>query len=287
MSDYNSIAGPMRFYFGASYGSAQTALRRMEEPDVMLSYVTQNNRAWDGIENFFVDCGAFSIFKKAGNYQTSVDDYLDYVETYNAEKFALRDVPCNDETLEITGQSVHTHQERTVELHAECLARARDRGIEASPVAAIQGETVDDYLRHIEMHREAGTLTYDVGIGSLAGRPLDELEEIVSEVGFELSKGYGHRVHGYGISARALESHVVRMVLDSADSSEWSYGQYRDRLCKNERMMHVETKKYLDEKRILQSLFAQDDHEFLASESDVDLELAEKINESNREGVVT
>lgn len=285
MSDFYSIVSPLKFYFGASYGSAQTALRRMEEPDVMLSYVTQNNRAWDGIGNLFVDCGAFSILKREGGYQTSVDEYLEYVDGADATKYALRDITCDDKSLEITGQSVLTHQERTVELHAECLERARELGIDARPVTAIQGQTPEEYLRHVDMHAEAGTLTMDVGIGSLAGRPVDEIEEVVSEVSMALDPRVS--IHGYGISSRVLTSDLIRMNLDSADSSEWSYGQYRDRLCKDERMMHVETKKYLDEKRYIQSLFAGDDYEMFGDESDVDLELAGEIVESNQAGVTT
>jgi len=38
-------------HFGASCGSSRKTLRQMEEPNVMLSYATRDNRPWDGIDS--------------------------------------------------------------------------------------------------------------------------------------------------------------------------------------------------------------------------------------------
>lgn len=285
-----STTGKTRFYFGASYGSAQTALRRLEEPHVMLSYATSNNNPWKLYNRFqksfpslFIDCGAYSVFDRDGWYQTSVDDYLEYVA--NAEdklegttdiRFALRDVPCSPDVLEITGLDVETHQFLTVEWHKECLEKAREMEINATPVMALQGETPEDYVRHLEMHIDAGTFRSMIGIGSLARRDVDEIRRILEAVHGKLDRR--HQIHGFGINPRALADVEVRRMLDSADSSKWSYGQYVDRIDSDERLFHLMSKKYVDAKRVLSALFALDTVDVLPEkDGDLDLELCRDV----------
>lgn len=286
-----SSMGGTRFYFGASYGSAQTALRRLEEPHVMLSYATSNNNPWKLFNRFqkaqpslFIDCGAYSVFDRDGWYQTSVDDYLAYVADAEATladttdiRFAMRDAPCNPETLEITGLDVETHQLLTVEWHRECLETAREKGLSATPVMILQGETPADYVRHLEMHIDAGTYRPMVGVGSLAYRDVAEIRAILTAVHEALGDAQAE-IHGFGINPRALADAEVRWLLDSADSSKWSYGQYADRIDSDERLFHLMAKKYVDAKRVLSALFALDTTEVLPEkEGDLDVELCREV----------
>lgn len=275
MSDHYSIAGRYRHFYGASYGSAQTALRRLEEPHVLLSYVSANNRPWDGIENLFIDCGGYSTYTHHGGYRTSAEEYIDWIDEHDVTTYVLRDVPVMPKVLDTTGYTATQAQYATVEMHAECLAYAQDIGVEANPCTVIQGEEPHDYLEHLDMHADAGTLTDTVGIGSLVKRPPEEVIEIITAVGYALKDWVW--IHGFGITPRVLVNDSVRMNLDSGDSAGWSYGLYGDRLTKEERMFHVAIKKFIDNQRLIRALFAEDDYELFLDASDVDRELSQQI----------
>lgn len=288
--DFMSVTGPTRFYFGASYGSAVTAVKRAEEQHIMLSYETANNTPWDMYSRYakcdpslFIDNGAYSLFSNGKDYDTSAREYLEYVKEAEEKlsddvdvRFTLRDVTCDDESLEETGQTVKEHQRRSVELHKECLDAMDELGVEAEPYTVLQGQTVDEYLEHMDMHSEAGTLQMNVGIGSRAFCDVEETENVVTAVDSRLSRYT--TLHGYGITPRALQSDTIRNVFDTVDSSGWSHGQYSDRIHSNERMFHVEMKKYLDTKRELHAIFGVDDIEWYGEdESTINPDIVDDI----------
>lgn len=205
-------------YYGAAGGAAQKALRKMGVENVLISYVTRNNRPWDGIERLFIDSGGYSALRRADDYQTADAEYLDFLrEQPNLRYYALRDYPVDQDTLDDVGRTVADHQRMTTDRHVDLLDRIDDEPVDgAEPVAVLQGRTLDDYLAHADALKDAGALTTHVAIGSLVGRPADQVAAIVD--GVRAGLWSTHTLHGLGVSRDVLAYPEVVDALDTADS---------------------------------------------------------------------
>lgn len=210
------------FYFGASSGSSRKALRKLEEPNVMLNYATKNNEPWSGIDRLFIDSGGYSFMKGKGEYTTSDAEYLDFIEEHNPELFALRDYPCEPDVLAEHGRNVRGHQRMTTERHVSLLNALEDRDIDGQPITVIQGWHVNDYLRHIDQLRQRDAVTEYVGIGSVCRRNQEsEIRQIVLNIADELSDGTD--IHAFGVKGAVLEYPDIRETLSSADSQSYEF----------------------------------------------------------------
>lgn len=210
-------------FYGAAGGSAQKALRVLEEPRVCISAVTKNNRPWAGIEELFIDSGGYSVLDERSSYPTTDAEYLDFLIPLQdrLEYFALRDYPISPEILSRYGRTVEDHQRLTADRHRSLLDLLDDETIDAQPVAVVQGWTLDDYLRHLDDLRDVddSLLEGRVGIGSLVGRDVDDVRTIVTGVRSALPSSA--TVHGFGLSREALRYRDVVEALDSADSTAY------------------------------------------------------------------
>ncbi|WP_218003100.1 deazapurine DNA modification protein DpdA family protein [Nocardia asiatica] len=116
------------------------------------------------------------------------------------------------------------HQRLTVENLVELRALAPD---DLHFIPVLQGQTTDDYVRCIQLYREAGVdLTREplVGLGSVCRRQnSDEIFRIVCAV---RAQGVKY-LHGFGVKVLGLRRYGD--LLSSADSSAWSFGyRYED-----------------------------------------------------------
>lgn len=214
-------------YFGTASGSARKALRVMEEPHIMLSAQSKMGVPWEGIGELFVDSGGYSLMIEQGEHPP-VDDYLDTVQEYDADVFAVQDYPCEPQILDEYGRTVREHQRRTTVATAQCLVRAEERGIRAKPMAVLQGWSVDDYLNHITELHEEGLLTEHVGIGSVCRRnQTREIRGIIKSVRAALPSK--HKIHAFGVKNSILSDPGTRDALDSADTTAWYYRNYNKR----------------------------------------------------------
>lgn len=210
------------FFYGCASGSARKALRKMEEPNVQISYATANNIPFDSIDNLFIDSGGYSLLQTRGDYQTTNQEYLYHVERYEPELFSLRDYPCEPGLLHDRKKTVQEHQQLTTEKHRQLLNSIEKRNIDSQPVAVIQGWKPSEYLVHLDQLRENGLLTEYVAIGSICRRyQTQQISKIIQLVRRELPSKY--RLHGFGIKTQALKSPHVMEALDSADSSAYDY----------------------------------------------------------------
>lgn len=210
------------FFFGAASGSSRKALRKLEEPNVMLNYATKMNEPWDGIKRLFIDSGGYSFMKGKGEYSTSDAAYLDFIERHAPTQFALRDYPCEPDVLDTHGRSVGEHQRMTTERHVSLLDALSDREIAADPIAVVQGWHRDDYVAHVDALRDRGALTDYVGIGSVCRRNQDaEIREIVHAVADALPTGTD--IHAFGVKGSVLRFPDVRARLTSADSQSYEF----------------------------------------------------------------
>lgn len=209
------------FYYGAASGSARKAMQQLEEPNIMLSYATENNEPWD-CENLFIDSGGYSLMLDTGDHPPA-DEYLDYVESADPEYFALQDFPCEPEVLEEYGRSVMNHREFSLEYSAQVLTYARERGLDSEPVAVLQGWDPEDYRKCIDRYEQEGLLTDTVGIGSVCRRHADaDIRDVVLTVREAIPD---RRIHAFGVKRDVLSHPDVLDALDSADSLayDWSY----------------------------------------------------------------
>jgi hypothetical protein len=112
-------------------------------------------------------------------------------------------------------RAVRVHQELTVENY--CYLREQFPMVAWIPV--LQGWTLSDYLRCVDLYAAAGvdlTAEHRVGLGSVCRR------ESTGEAGLIASTlaGLGLRLHGFGFKTDGLREHAAHLA--SADSQAWS-----------------------------------------------------------------
>ena len=133
---------------------------------------------------------------------------------------ACQDWMCEDFVLRKTGLSVRQHQDRTIASYQE-LQQA-DPALPWAPV--LQGNTPDDYLRHVLLYYRAGVqldAVPVVGLGSVCRRQtLLGLTEVVARI-----HGFGIKLHGFGIKLSGIPA-LGRHLL-SSDSMAWSFDARR------------------------------------------------------------
>jgi len=184
---------------------------------------------------FAVDSGGFKELQMFGRWRKGVDDYAQRVQRikkrYGAqcEWVSPQDWMCEpiivaggrtkDGVFVGTGESVETHQVRTVENYIALRARLGDL-----VVPVVQGWTLDDYHRCLNMYLDRGVdLTQNprVGIGSVCRRQgTREATDIVVSVAREI----GPRLHGYGFKK---STPLADSVMVSKDSFAWAYAGMR------------------------------------------------------------
>lgn len=211
----------MRFYLGTH---EPTWLERSSVP-LFISAVRLRARCKHKLPKarvpWALDSGGFSELSLHGKWTVSSEDYAEEVirwarEIGMLEWAAIQDWMCEPWILEKTGLSVREHQIRTIESYGK-LRRAAP---EIPWVPVVQGWELADYIRHVEMYREAG---YDlreletVGVGSVCRRQgTREGAAIMRELG-----KLGLAIHAFGIKTQGLQMFGDRIT--SADSMAWSF----------------------------------------------------------------
>ena len=224
-----SDVGGVRMYFGTASGSARKALQKMEEPHVMLSIQSESAVPWDGIGHLFLDSGGFSLMFAQRDHPPT-PEYLDEVDRYGADIFAVQDYPCEPEILERHGRTVAQHQAMTTERTAETIAAYEDGYLEsdAEPVAVVQGWLLQQYLDHLRELRDQGCLTETVAIGSVCRRHQeDAIRDIVLAIRERI--GPDRKLHAFGVKRSILGYEGVREALTSADTTAWYFRNYESR----------------------------------------------------------
>lgn len=172
-----------------------------------------------------LDSGAFSELSTFGMWTFGPKVYVDSVRRYrdeigNLDWAAIQDWMCEPFILQLTGRTVDYHQKKTVESCLELRQLAPD--INFIPV--LQGFTMAEYFRHVEMYAEAGVNLGSeerVGLGSICRRQSTfEIAAIVQELKFS-----SLRLHAFGVKIGGLSLYGGN--LSSADSMAWSFDARR------------------------------------------------------------
>jgi hypothetical protein len=161
-----------------------------------------------------LDSGGFTQLKDFGQWTFTVGDYIREMQWA-----APMDWMCEEKILLRTGRTVAEHQSLTVD---NFIVMQWDLPNVVIPV--LQGWTLDDYLRCIELYQDRGVDLTEypvVGIGSVCRRnATDQVVSIISRLSAE-----GIRCHGFGVKGRSMRA--LEPLLASADSMAWSYDARR------------------------------------------------------------
>ena len=173
----------------------------------------------------YLDSGGFWEITHFGQWTLTPEWYAAEVRRRETElgRFqwaAIQDWMCEPFALARTGLTIREHQRRTIENFTRLFQLAP----EVRWLPALQGQTIADYLTHLDMYREAGWDLRDlklVGVGSMCRRESSaEAEEILRTL-----HDRGLRLHAFGLKTGGLRRCVD--FLESADSLAWSYGARR------------------------------------------------------------
>lgn len=169
-----------------------------------------------------LDSGGFSeLSRPPHRWGITPAEYVALVRRCRDEIGGLRwaaamDHMCEPFILSLTGSTVAEHQARTVTNYLEL----RDLAPELPIVPVVQGFTLDEYLRCVDLYAAHGIDLADlplVGLGSVCRRQSTvEAERIVRRLHSE-----GLRLHGFGVKVSGLARYGH--LLASADSLAWSF----------------------------------------------------------------
>jgi hypothetical protein len=179
------------------------------------------------VGSWIMDSGAFTELSQHGHYRHSVAQYAAEINRWADDQKLVaavaQDYMCEPFITEKTGLSVEEHQRLTIDRY-DALVALVDPRIYIMPV--LQGYTVADYLRHLEMYGDRLARGAYVGVGSICKRNADisAIEAILTAI---KGKRPDLRLHGFGLKTTALSSWVVRDHLYSADSMAWTFAARR------------------------------------------------------------
>ena len=167
-----------------------------------------------------MDSGGFTQITMHGGWTITPREYLREVDFFareigNLDWASPMDWMVEDAALKKTGKTLREHQRLTLENFIEL----RTINSYTTIIPVLQGQSVDDYLRHAEQYERAG---FDmrkekrVGIGSVCRRQsCGDAYEVIEAVA-----ALGYRIHAFGLKTIGLQTSSELIV--SSDSTAWS-----------------------------------------------------------------
>lgn len=202
------------FYYGASW---HWPIKHL--PRVMLSFnfTRTLKNPWKDINiPFMLDSGAYSVILKYGKYPYSAEEYVANIEGWNPDVAWTMDYPW-EPSVRASG--------RYNPAEAQVLTNENSRKLE--PLTdfrishVVQGWTLDDYMRNLDLMKDEGFITERLGIGSVCRRgKTQEVTRIIREIRRNVPGWV--KLHGFGIKTDVLNTHS-KHDLFSADSMSWAY----------------------------------------------------------------
>lgn len=175
-----------------------------------------------------LDSGGFTELSMNGKWITTPEEYVTAIRRYINEIGKLdwasqQDLMCEDVMLQRTGLTIADHQRLTI----DNFLTLRHMASELPIIPVIQGQTADDYLKHIDAFNKAGidlTKEPTVGIGSVCRRQAtNEITTIIHQI-----TSTGINLHGFGMKTLGLQK--VHHLMQSADSMAWSFTARREQI---------------------------------------------------------
>ena len=211
------------FYFSLASGSQRIAAEKLLWPHILVSHnaVRKNPLPRTHKYTLFVDCGGYTAALLNGDFQTSDEDYLNFVDEVGADFYALRDYPCELQVLQTWRRTVNDHIEMTISRHINLLELHEKMGLKSTAIPVIQGLTLEDYLHCIDRFREQDLIRDYMAIGTLCRRGgIKEIQKIILGIRAEVNRA---QLHGFGVKVTALKMPGVWDAIHSVDSVAWDY----------------------------------------------------------------
>lgn len=218
----------MKFYLGVDRANWLTD---MNIP-LFVSHRTLRGRRTmpRAADSWALDSGAFTEVAGLGRFETTPAEYARAVDRYRDEIGLLdwaapQDHMCEPWVLAKSeiANTVAAAQAWTVNNYLEL--RSIDDTLPIIPV--LQGQTLGDYLDHVDAYTAAGVnLEHErrVGLGSVCRRQsTTEIAEIIGVLSQRLA------LHGFGVKGEGIARYG--WMLASADSMAWSYRGRHIRPC--------------------------------------------------------
>lgn len=175
-----------------------------------------------GARNWIMDSGAFTEVSKFGGYRYDIKEYAEQIKRWhgcgNLECAVSQDYMCEPFILAKTGLNVSEHQKLTIDRYDALL----DCDLPVYIMPVLQGYSIYDYLKHIEMYSDRLNDGMRVGVGSVCKR--NSSQKIIYNILSEINKNTNSlKLHGFGLKKTALSDYRIRKLLYSADSMAWSF----------------------------------------------------------------
>lgn len=207
------------FYLGAPHGHW---LRTVDVPLFVSRRTLYEYKTLPRATNVWaLDSGGFTELDNFHTWTVSPCQYVAEARRFarevgNMQWAAIQDWMCEEKILKKTGLNVKEHQRRTIVSYLTL----RDAAPELPWVPVLQGNTHDDYMRHVDQYALAGVDLPGlplVGVGSVCRRQhTTGVEWLIRQ----LASDYRMRLHGFGFKILGLER--VDDALISSDSMAWS-----------------------------------------------------------------
>lgn len=185
---------------------------------VSVRRLLDRKRAFPNHVDWIMDSGGFTELSLHGKYVMTEDEYVEQITRFKPRKAFCQDWMCESFMLEKTGLTVKEHQERTIKSYIGLV----DKSFYQVVAPVLQGYTAQDYVAHVDMHRQSGVnMTQLFGVGSVCrrnGSP-DEVLHILRSIH---AAAPGISLHGFGLKTTCLSDSRVCELLYSADSMAWS-----------------------------------------------------------------
>lgn len=219
----------MRFYLGTHMPSW---LERVDVPLFVSHMRLDGRRSLPRARGpWALDSGSFSQVALTGGFTTTPRAYIAAIRRYRDEIGQLdwaapQDHMCEPWVLAKSRLASTVSEAQTWTVRNLLELRDIDDTLPIVPV--LQGQTIDDYRRHVDAYTRAGVdllAEPTVGVGSVCRRQAtSEIAEIVAMLASE-----GLQLHGFGVKADGLRRYG--WCLTSADSMAWSYAGRRINPC--------------------------------------------------------
>jgi hypothetical protein len=175
------------------------------------------------VNSWIMDSGAFTQILRHKKFDIPSKAYAREIERWNELTYGrlagavCQDWICEPVIRQITGKTVHEHQELTVESFIELKKHVR--GVQLIPV--IQGYKSHEYVNHIRMYGELLTRGMWVAVGSVCRRNGDtvQIRRILEAI---IAERPDLKLHGFGLKVKSLQDEKIRDMLYTSDSMAWS-----------------------------------------------------------------
>ncbi|MHB8552809.1 MAG: deazapurine DNA modification protein DpdA family protein [Thermoplasmataceae archaeon] len=202
----------LEFYYGTTWKWPIPYL-----PRVMLSAGFARNLKKPYIidKPWMMDSGIGGMFKEGSRPRLTIEEYSEIIKKWNPPIAWTYDFPCEPSIRERFHYDPTQAQIKT----NESTTYLRDNFGMENVMSVVQGWSISDYQKNIDLIKEQGLLTEHLGIGSICRRGRSkEIERIVKTVHNSVPRWV--KLHGFGAKTSILQGES-KFFLHSVDSSAW------------------------------------------------------------------